>query len=330
MQNDLISIVIPVYNDVKFLEKCVNSIMEQSYKNLEIIFVDDESTDGSSKLLDCFALRDERITVIHKKNAGVSAARNDGIEKASGKYICFSDADDILSKDYVQYLYDLLVRNDADISLTRSMFSNYDTTQVTSKNERIISGNEATIQILSYRIPIGVYCKLFKADVLRRKSIRFRENLFIGEGFNFNVDAFQRVSKVAVSDKKIYYYRRNNSTSATTSFSAEKSINGLKAIDVIRDNLLLKNDDVLKALNYAYWRTNSDVFDSIVLAKAQKEHIELYKRVKHFVRRYALSAFQAPVSKQDKIRAIIMMFCPNLIPVLMKLRNKKHNVVIER
>ena len=330
MQNDLISIVIPVYNDVKFLEKCVNSIMEQSYKNLEIIFVDDESTDGSSKLLDCFALRDERITVIHKKNAGVSAARNDGIEKASGKYICFSDADDILSKDYVQYLYDLLVRNDADISLTRSMFSNYDTTQVTSKNERIISGNEATIQILSYRIPIGVYCKLFKADVLRRKSIRFRENLFIGEGFNFNVDAFQRVSKVAISDKKIYYYRRNNSTSATTSFSAEKSINGLKAIDVIRDNLLLKNDDVLKALNYAYWRTNSDVFDSIVLAKAQKEHIDLYKRVKHFVRRYALSAFQAPVSKQDKIRAIIMMFCPNLIPVLMKLRNKKHNVVIER
>lgn len=330
MQGDLISIIIPVYNDIKYLEKCIISIIEQSYKNLEIIFVDDESVDGSSEMLDHFATQDDRITVIHKKNAGVSAARNNGLNIASGKYICFSDADDILSRDYVEHLYELLIQNDADISLTRKMFSNYNTTQVNNNNEHIISGEEATIQILSYRIPIGVYCKLFKSDILRKNAIKFRENLFIGEGFNFNVDSFQRVQKVAVSDKKIYYYRRNNSNSATTSFSSAKSVNGLKAIDIIRENLILKNEDVLRALQYAYWRTNSDVFDSIVLANAQRENIELYKKVKHFVRWHALSAFKAPVSKQDRMRALIMMVYPKLIPFLMELRNKKHNVVIER
>lgn len=326
----LITVIVPVYNDELFLEKCLRSIQNQTYSNLEILLIDDGSIDSSPLILDKFEKEDSRIRVIHKHNTGVSNSRNLGMKEAKGKYICFSDADDLLSTDYVEYLFRLITKCNSDISLTTKMFSNFDNRQVNNENIHCIDAEKATVGILSYNIPIGVYCKMFKTSYLVKEDIHFHENLFMGEGFNFNVDAFQHTNNIIVSDKKIYFYRRDNSTSATTRFSINKCENELKAIDVIKNNLILNSKKVTNALKFAYWRTNSDVFDIIVLANKENDYPNLYKKCRSEVRSLkALYALTVPVSNINRLRAMIMMLIPRAIPWLMIKRNKKYNVKVK-
>lgn len=105
MKDDLISVIVPVYNVEKYLHKCINSILNQTYKNLEIILIDDGSTDNSGKICDEYALKDNRIKVIHKENGGLSSARNAGLDICSGDYIGFVDSDDYIAEDMYEYLY---------------------------------------------------------------------------------------------------------------------------------------------------------------------------------------------------------------------------------
>lgn len=325
----LITIIVPIYNDELFLEKCLVSIQKQTYKNIEILLIDDGSTDSSPSIIEKFKQRDRRVKLIHKQNSGVSNSRNLGIKKASGKYICFSDADDILSSNYIEYLFTLAHKFDADISLTTQMFNNFDKRQIVDENIQKMNSEEAAINILSYNIPIGVYCKLFKTSFLRDNNINFNEELYMGEGFNFNIDAFQRTDKIVSSNKKIYFYRRNNSTSATTRFSIGKCRNEIKAINLIKKNLILHSNRVINAWNFAYWRTNSDVFDIIVLAKKEAKYPQLYKKCKKVVRYKAYYAWKAPVSQSNRLRALVMMTFPKIIPWAMIQRNRKYNVKVK-
>lgn len=325
--NSLISVIVPVYNDERFLKSCIDSIINQSYSKLEIILVDDGSTDNSPKILDEFSAKDSRIKVYHKKNTGVSDTRNYGIERATGEYICFSDADDILTKDYVKYLYSLILKYKAQISLSLKMFGTFDREQVKKVIENVISGENAAEKILTYNIPIGVYSKLFNAKFLKLQNIQFDTDLFIGEGFNYNFDAFMKAQKVAISNKKIYFYRRDNNASATTKFSMKKWNNGLFAIRKIRDKIgSHSSSNLLKAWKFAWWRTNSDVYDVMVLAKAKYKYPKIFKERKIIIKKLAYTAWRVPVSKQNRMRATIMMFFPNVIPFLMKVRDRKYNV----
>lgn len=329
LMSDLISIILPVFNVEKYLEKCIISILQQDYSNLEIIFVDDGSTDNSGKILDKYQLIDSRIKVIHKENNGVSSARNDGIKISTGKYICFSDSDDYLSKDYVSYLYKLLVENDADISLTTHMFGNFNEKQNDDSSTRIISGEKAVESILCYKIPIGVYCKLFKSELIK-DHVKFNEELFIGEGFNFNVTVFQNSNRIVTSSRKIYYYRRDNSNSATTLFKKNKCINGLYALDVMKGNFKINSERINKAWKFAKWRTYSDVYDMIVLGNAKKEVKELYRECKKYIKKYAFYSFKVPVSTSQRVRALVMKFTPSLIPLAIKMRRRIYGVKISK
>ena len=116
MEYALISIIIPIYNVEKYLNRCIESIVNQTYKNLEIILVDDGSPDNCPMMCDNWAKKDTRIIVIHKINGGLSDARNYGIEKSRGKYIAFVDSDDYIELHYIEYLYELLINNNADIA----------------------------------------------------------------------------------------------------------------------------------------------------------------------------------------------------------------------
>lgn len=116
MRNDLISIIIPVYKVEKYLNRCVNSVVNQSYKNIEIILVDDGSPDKCPEICEEWARKDCRIKVIHKENGGLSDARNKGLEFAKGTYVCFVDSDDYVAKTYVETLYGLIRSKKTDIS----------------------------------------------------------------------------------------------------------------------------------------------------------------------------------------------------------------------
>ena len=324
--NPLVSIIVPVYNVVNYLEECIGSLIHQEYKNIEIIIVDDGSLDGSGKLADDIARTDERIRVIHNVNSGVSHTRNIGIDDANGEYVCFVDADDYVTKDYVSYMLSIAQENDAEIVATTKMFGNYDNQESKNIVCREHTPEEATKLMMPYRFPIGCYCKLFKKTLLDKTGIRFNEDLFIGEGFNFNVDAFQRTNKVISSNKKIYYYRRDNPTSAMTVFSEEKCTNGLKALEIMRENLILNNEKIIDSWKYANWRTHSDFYDMIVLSGSKKKNIDLYVKCKKVIRKEGRVAFKVPISKKDLLRAIVMMCIPSLIPIMLNLRRIKYHL----
>ena len=326
MKNDdiKISIIVPIYNVERYLRQCLDSIINQSYKNLEIILIDDGSTDNSGIIADEYELKDERIQVIHKKNEGVSIARNTGIEVATGEYICFSDADDYLMEDYVEYLLDLIQKNDCDISLTKEMFTTFYKNQIIEDSIQEYSAEKTLVEILIYNIPIGVYCKMFKRDFLIKNNIKFIPNIFIGEGFNFNTEAFQKANRVAIGHKKVYFYRRDNPTSATTKFSMEKWNNAIFAIKNIKDNLIIKNNETIKAWNYANWHTYCDTFNFMVIAHAEKENVDMYKKCLKVVKKDAHYSFGLNIKNREKIRALLFMIYPRLIPKLINMRNKKY------
>ena len=114
---DLISVIIPVYNTEKYLSKCIDSFINQTYKNLELILIDDGSTDSSPEICDKYKLKDKRIKVIHKKNGGLSDARNIGIKEATANLITFYDSDDFVEKDYIEYLYSLKMKYNTQMSV---------------------------------------------------------------------------------------------------------------------------------------------------------------------------------------------------------------------
>ena len=183
IDDDKISIVVPVYNVFEYLNRCVRSLLEQTYSNLEIILIDDGSTDGSGGLCDELASSDPRIKVIHQKNAGLSGARNTGLDNASGEYIFFCDSDDFLDRDALHHMHDKICMDGADI--VACGFSNvWDDYARTGREEVITdgrpgtwSGNEASVQMMmSNNVCTVVWNKLYKRTLF--DGIRFPKGVF--------------------------------------------------------------------------------------------------------------------------------------------------------
>ena len=164
----LISVIVPVYNVEKYLEKCVSSIVNQTYKNLEIMLVDDGSTDSSGKMCDEFAKKDDRIKVIHKPNGGLSDARNSALKIAKGDYIGFVDSDDYIADDMFETLCDLMEDNNSDISIV-SFYEIYNNKLIgvrDSKELENMTKLEAMKELLiDSKIQSYAWNKLFKREL---------------------------------------------------------------------------------------------------------------------------------------------------------------------
>lgn len=328
MEKDKVSIIVPVYNVEKYIEKCLKSLISQSYKNIEIILIDDGSKDNSGKICDTYKRKDSRIKVIHKENAGVSEARNLGIQKATGRYLCFVDADDFVMNDYIEYMHQLIVKESSDIAVCTKMFSNFNEEQSSDEMIEVLDGENAIIRILNYRMPIGVYSRIFKKDLIKDNGIKFLKDIYMGEGFNFNVACFQKAKKVIISNYKVYYYRRDNTTSATSDFSIKKCENSLYAMKVMNNNLLIRTSRVINSWKYAVWRTYSDAFDYMCLGNGKKENIEKFKEYKYYIKNNYKIYKKVDISKKDKYRAILMGIFPEIIPFILKCRRLIYKIKI--
>lgn len=210
--NDLISVIVPVYNVCAYLEECVNSIMRQTYYKIEIILIDDGSIDGSGEICDTLALLDSRIKVYHKENGGVSSARNMGLMKATGQYIGFVDADDVIDAQMYEVLYQNIKKFDADFSycLMKRMYGE----QIDNKegeNAIFLPGEEG-YSLRAYfgltpRPHIGksVCNKLFSRSILH--DFRFEEKYILGEDNLFMTKTMINLPRCVYIGKVLYFYR---------------------------------------------------------------------------------------------------------------------------
>lgn len=206
--DDLISVIVPVYKVEKYLDRCVESITNQTYKNLEIILVDDGSPDNCSKMCDEWAQKYSRIKVIHKENGGLSDARNAGLDVAAGDYISFVDSDDWISTEYIEKLYASIKKNDADISECNVYYS-YDEryTEYNNDSAAYYDNNEAIMDayIRLYHIKTIVWNKLYRRQLL--DDIRFPKGKLHEDEF-FTYLALGKASSFVHIEDYLYYYRQ--------------------------------------------------------------------------------------------------------------------------
>ncbi len=242
--NPIVTIIIPCYNVDKYIEKCISSIEKQTYSYLEIIPVNDGSPDKTPQILNELAKRDSRIKVLHKHNEGVSAARNSGLDIATGDYVIFVDGDDYLAPDYVDYMLLLAKKDDADFVLSKNWYVRDSQHQIVKDHIETFSPSQATALLLSPRIIVGCCNKMYKKRFLDNNHLRFSTSLFYGEGLHFITKAAQLSNKVTMGERLVYYYRKNNESSATTKFKIKNYQNGELAIDTIAEELLIKDAEI--------------------------------------------------------------------------------------
>lgn len=223
---DLVSIIVPVYNVEEYLPMCLDSIINQSYKKIEVILVDDGSTDNSGKICDEYAEKDERIKVIHKTNSGVSGARNHGMRVAQGRYIGFIDSDDTVDKMYIEVLVSSYSKPDIELSICniRDIYPN----KISEKREitKQLFGkfNDDYYKLINLlRVPV---VKLYRADILKGHKLFFQENVNSGEDQIFNFQYFRFVKLYHYNDVALYnyYHRFNDSLSQKCTVEAYKNI----------------------------------------------------------------------------------------------------------
>jgi glycosyltransferase involved in cell wall biosynthesis len=208
--NPLISLIVPFYNISKYLKRCVDSIIEQSYKNLEIILVDDGSTDDSGRICDLYKERDNRIQVIHKTNNGLSSARNAGLSAMKGEYVGFVDGDDFIDR----YMYETLVKavldNDADVVQTGFHHTDENGNIAGARTFRKATYNNLDDMFYAFfeenNIHVGVWTKLYKSKIFR--NVRFLEG-HVFEDYTILPNILNECKKFVIIDGAFYNYAHN-------------------------------------------------------------------------------------------------------------------------
>ena len=275
--NPLVSIVIPIYNAEKYLKDCLESILKQTYKNYEIIAVNDGSTDKSRSILEKFLKIEKRIKIINLKNSGVSNARNVGIEMSKGDYICFVDSDDLLSNIFLESLikmdfnkYDLVQCN--FMKFTEKMADNkirkiekYNENDIIREIKKIIHkfSNEKN------NITISVWGKIYKKSIILDNNIRFNNRLYKFEDGIFNLRYLSYCSQVCVVDSDLYGYRINNNMSLSQKLDKNKLEQNYICIDELKDILSFnyKCTELDSEFNFFVYDSILSYFDAFLFRK---------------------------------------------------------------
>lgn len=234
MRKPLVSILVPVYNAQEYLTECIDSILSQSYENLQIVLIDDGSKDDSLKICSEYALKDPRIEVHHQENSGVASTRNHLLGTAKGEYVLFVDADDWVELDMVEYLVELAIEYSAGMVMCDRLIN--DAKPIVSQpNINILSQNEAIKDFLYHDYFIGSLCnKLIKTSLMNDKT--FKNEISYGEDALFVWNVLQDVDTVVVSTKQLYHYRMNEASLSHQSFG-EKKLTGHFTWQLITDDV---------------------------------------------------------------------------------------------
>lgn len=280
-----ISVIIPIYNVEPYLAECLDSVIHQTYKNLEIILVNDGSTDACPQICEDYAAQDHRIVLIHKKNGGLSDARNAGLAIATGDYISFVDSDDLLSLDFYQILLQTLIENEADI--VECDFVKFEDELKVAKKDilqevEIYETEIALFQLLNGPLSIVVWNKIYKRNVVNGIEFPFGK---INEDAFWTYKVFAKAKKIAKIPDPLYFYRQQATSIMGAGYSL-KRLDGLEGqeemIEFIKVNF--PNLEYLAIQMFC----NASMFHYQQLSKLnhldpqKKYRKKIYAKVKHF------------------------------------------------
>ncbi len=293
----LISIVVPVYNVEKYLDQCIESIVNQTYKNLEIILVDDGSKDSSGKKCNQWSEKDKRIKVIHKENGGLSDARNVGIDCAKGEYITFIDSDDFIACEYIETLYKGIAEMDCDISICNPYYYYEEAKEkiikrYEIKKEYIIgSALDMTIELMyQKKFDTSAWGKLYKTQLFKKNNIHYPKGKLY-EDIATTYKVFLKAEKIIFINKNLYYYRQRSNSIMGSDFNIKEMdyIENAKTMikDVSEINPKIEKAAITRfvSANFAIYRKIPDdkrFYKEVIMIK---ENLKKYRKTVLFDKR---------------------------------------------
>lgn len=313
----LVSVIIPCYQAENYIRRCLNSVLSQSYTDLEIIVVDDGSTDSSAEIVKEIAGKDSRVKYLYQTNAGVSAARNKGIDNASGELVTFVDSDDTINSEMYRTLVDLMIRYNADVShCSYCRNTDGEIKNIGGTNEEhYYQGEEIAYSLLEATL-IGPSCcnKLFKKNII--ENIRFYTRFKIGEDSLFDFQAFQNAKTAVFIDSCFYTY-----------YSSETSA-------CVNTEMVKKTEDLYQVNSLIYEQSLSKSYEQIAFMKHKKSLLSLYRTYSCFGRKsyknemreirkqiindYNMNLFAGTAKKE----AMIIKYMPFLLKPIYSIYNK--------
>ncbi len=313
MNEPLISVIVPIYKVEKYLTKCIDSIIVQSYKNLEIILVNDGSPDNCSQICDEYEKKDMRIKVIHKENGGLSSARNAGLDIANGEYIGFVDSDDSIHEDMYKVLYNNLVENNADISQCSIVLDDSEHT-IEKQKTTIYSGVNFFKATVEHKLSMTVWNNLYKAKIW--SETRFLDGYYYEDVLAFpKIDAFN--PKVVKTNLQLYRYNRQD----TGILRMKKNMLHLRSKEKIFEVMLgyLKGKEEFKQLADFYACQNIPAYRSIIQKNENitKEQAKKHNTKMHTIfKQHFTNAKKCELYKQEPLKKRIIWNIYNVSPSL--------------
>lgn len=314
--SEKISIIVPVYNVEKYLDRCINSILKQTYQNLEIILVDDGSTDNSVEICDEYAKKDNRIKVVHKANGGLSDARNVGIDNATGEYIGLIDSDDWISEDMYLILYNNIKKENADISCCNK-FLVYTNMMIPYGNVDFyeVMNSERAIELMCTHgyLETSAYAKLYKKEIFQ--NIRYPKGK-VNEDIYTTYKLLDKASKIVYDATPLYYYRQRKGSITN---SKKVNVNAMEASKELLDFVDKKYPKIKNVAIKSYIFYSIGVYDNILVSKC-KDRLELKVKIRKEVKQYySIVKKDKALSKSRKVQLFLIRYFRILYDITFKL-----------
>lgn len=272
-----ISVIIPVYNTSPFLRDCLDSVLNQTYANFEVICVNDGSTDDSLSVLNYYSENHKNLIIIDQLNNGVSAARNNGLKRATGDYITFVDSDDYIDRNYLSNLVDEL--NGTQYDLICSGLRDFDSTGII-KTIRLdsaifcLTNHVNIIKFLETPLNTSPVAKLYRRDIIQKFNIRFKLGLSLGEDRDFNLRFFSKCKEIRTCSFINYFYRKDVKESLTHQFHKEVLTNDYESIKLKKQVLVEKDSYNEESQKYISELILQLLFDNLIsISQCQKKNL---------------------------------------------------------
>lgn len=330
MNNDLISVVVPCYNVEKYLEKCVQSIVCQTYTNLEIILVDDGAKDTTPELCDKLALTDSRIKVIHKVNGGLSDARNAGLAVAGGKYITFFDSDDWIAPDTIKKAYERMLVDNLDLVVWGYSADFVDDNEtVLNSRKCAVSGicSKDNFEVLTQNHTLGLsgyaWNKLYKTDIIKANNLLFEKGISLVEDILFNSLYFCKCEKIAFIDYiGNHYIQRGRVTLGTKRYENvfDLKLMGCTARENILNHFCVDKKKIENTMgSFYYGAINAAV--SAIATEPNMSKSEIIAKMKAFLKLNEVQVVAKKALKTSfKQRLLVILVRMRMSSILVKLK----------
>ena len=309
--NELISIIIPVYNVEKYLDRCIKSVINQTYKNIEIILIDDGSTDKSLDICYNYLEQDNRIKVFHKENGGLSSARNYGINSSNGKYLTFIDSDDDIEKDYIEYLYNLIKKYGTKMSIcSYSVIKNNITNFGLNLDEKLLSTEECLDNLLCENgFTVSACAKMYDKNLF--KNIKYPLNkLCEDNGTTYKL--IMQCKNIAYGNESKYNYYINDNSITTSNFNLRK-MDLIELVDVMCDDIMKEYPNLIYSVEKKKINSRFSILRQILESQNNNEYNYIQKEIIKFLKNKKKEIFENPkCDKKDKVAIILLLINKNL------------------